>query len=56
MLFRSARIKFDYEVLNAEGTVITTAATTLVFIDKKTGKPCQAPADILAAFGRYFNS
>ena len=33
----AARIKFEYEVLNAAGTVITTAATTLVFIDKNTG-------------------
>ena len=52
----AARIKFEYEVLNDTGTVITTATTTLVFIDKNTGKPCQAPADILAAFSRYFNS
>lgn len=49
-----ARIHFEYEVLNAEGTVITTASTILVFIDKVTGKPLPAPEELLAALKPFF--
>jgi len=49
-----ARIKFDYEVLNAAGEVITVASTTLVFIQKDTGKPTAVPAEILEAWKKYF--
>lgn len=50
-----ARIKFEYEVLNGSSEVITTAATTLVFIDKQSGKPCPAPEKILDAMRPHFN-
>lgn len=49
-----ARIKFDYEVLNAAGELITVASTTLVFIQKETGKPTAIPDEILAAWKKYF--
>ncbi|MFM2135794.1 MAG: hypothetical protein RL021_1194 [Bacteroidota bacterium] len=52
--FPQARIHFEYEVVNAEGTVITTASTTLVFIDKATGKPRPAPLEVQAAIQPYF--
>lgn len=51
-----ARIKFEYEVLNSAAEVITTAATTLVFIDKQTGKPCPAPEKILNAMRPHFST
>ena len=38
-----ARIKFYYETFNQTGEVINKANTSLVFIDKATGKPCRAP-------------
>jgi len=50
-----ARIFFEYEVVNSEGTVITTAATTLVFIDKLSGKPRPAPEEVVNAMRPYFN-
>ena len=39
----SVRIEFIYEIRNQKGELITTAETTLVFINKKTGKPIQCP-------------
>lgn len=42
----SARIEFDYEVYNENNTLITTAKTTLVFIDSSTMKPCMVPSDV----------
>ncbi len=42
-----ARIQFEYETYNEEGSLINKAATTLVFIDKNTMKPMVAPDFIL---------
>ena len=38
------RIKFDYEVFNSSQDLLTIAETTLVFINKETGRPCH-PGD-----------
>jgi len=43
----SARITFYYEILNSKGELLNTGEVVLVFIDKKTGKPCLAPAIVL---------
>ncbi len=43
----TAKIEFEYEITNADGEILTTAATTLVFIDMKTNKPVRAPEYIL---------
>ena len=43
----TAKIEFEYEITNEKGEILTTAATTLVFIDKKTNRPIKAPAYIL---------
>ena len=45
-----ARIRFEYETLNEAGELLNQGETTLVFVDKKTGKPCAAPE----AFTVYF--
>jgi len=37
------RIKFEYEILNEEKKVINIGETLLVFVDKKTNKPCKPP-------------
>jgi acyl-CoA thioester hydrolase len=49
-----ARIKFLYEVYNEAGTLLTKAATTLVFIDKERNKPCPMPEAMQVAFKPYF--
>ena len=43
----SARITFYYETLNSKGELLNTGEVVLVFMDKKTGKPCLAPAIVL---------
>ncbi len=43
----TAKIEFEYEITNSSGDILTTASTTLVFIDKKTNKPVKAPQYIL---------
>ncbi len=37
------RIKFYYEVYNDKNVLINQGETTLVFVDKKTMKPCHCP-------------
>ena len=43
----SVRIEFIYEIHNQNGELITTAETTLIFIDMKSGKPIKCPNYIL---------
>ena len=43
----SAKIEFSYEIFNEENELLTTANTTLVFVNMKTNKPTKAPEYIL---------
>ena len=43
----SARITFYYETLNSKGELLNTGEVVLVFMNKKTSKPCLAPAIVL---------
>ena len=43
----TAKIEFEYEITNDKGEIITSANTTLVFIDMKTNLPVRAPQYIL---------
>ena len=43
----TVKIEFDYEITNESGEILTTASTTLVFIDMKTNRPIKAPDYIL---------
>ncbi|MCF7568168.1 acyl-CoA thioesterase [Sabulilitoribacter arenilitoris] len=45
----TVKIEFEYEITNEKGEILTTAETTLVFIDTKTNKPVRAPEYILKA-------
>ena len=45
----TVRIEFDYEITNELGDILTTASTTLVFIDMKTNKPTRPPNYIFEA-------
>ena len=49
-----ARIIFNYEITNQKRELVNTAQTTLVFIDRKTSKPCYAPQHVIDALKEYF--
>ena len=50
----AARIRFDYETFNEKDELINIAETTLVFVNKKTGRPTAPPDDLLEAMKRFF--
>ncbi len=45
----SARIVFQYKLKNDAGDLLTTAATTLVFVDRVSGRPISPPPDVAEA-------
>lgn len=49
-----ARISFTYQTFNEKNELINEAATTLVFINKNTQRPCAAPTDFIEAMKAYF--
>jgi acyl-CoA thioester hydrolase len=49
-----ARIHFNYEVYNEKDELTTLADTTLVFINRKTNKPCPAPQNFLSVLKKFF--
>ena len=49
-----ARIFFEYETFNESGELLNNAATTLVFINKSTGKPCSAPKDVMRRMSKFY--
>jgi acyl-CoA thioester hydrolase len=49
----SVRIKFEYKIYNEQQALLHEGETLLVFIDKKSNKPCRPPQammDVLAPF------
>ena len=48
------RIRFSYETFNEEQILLNKAETTLVFVNKSTGKPIMPPDDLLTAMKAYF--
>ncbi len=48
------RIKFEYKIYNEKDELTTVADTTLVFINRATNKPCQAPEDFLESLKKFF--
>lgn len=48
-----ARIFFTYEIYNSDGIIVCNASTTLVFVDKKTMRPIQAPHSFLHLLEKY---
>lgn len=49
------RICFEYEIFNESQALLTKGDTTLVFVNKKTGKPDQPPAYVVRAFEPFFD-
>ena len=43
----TVKIEFDYEIINENGEVLTTANTVLAFINMKTQRPTRCPQFIL---------
>ncbi|MBQ4821193.1 thioesterase family protein [Aquimarina sp. MMG016] len=43
----TVRIEFDYEIYNQDQELLTTAATTLVFVDSVTRKPILCPSYLI---------
>ena len=50
-----ARLFFEYETYNEAGALLNKASTTLVFINKSSGKPCAAPAEVMECMRDYFS-
>lgn len=50
----SVRIVFQYEIFNEQNVLLTSAETTLVFIESSSGRPCKAPAELLAKLSPTF--
>lgn len=48
------RIRFEYEIFNESNILIHKGETLLVFIDKKTNKPCRPPEAMLNVLAPYF--
>ena len=48
------RITFAYEIFGEDGQKRNEAETTLVFINKESGKPCKAPDELLEKLKPYF--
>jgi acyl-CoA thioester hydrolase len=48
------RLRFDYEMYNADGEKINEGETTLVFVSAKTKRPCGAPEAFVKAMKGYF--
>ena len=49
------RIHFEYETKNAAGELLNVGETTLVFVDRKTGKPCAAPTEFVRELEKKFD-
>lgn len=52
----ATRMFFSYELFNENGTLINVGETTLVFVDSKTGRPCNPPQNFLDKVSGYFTS
>jgi acyl-CoA thioester hydrolase len=48
------RIKFFYEIYNESDKLIHQGETTLVFVSKQTGRPCQPPEEMIKALASFF--
>ena len=50
----TAKITFDYEIYNQKNELLTTATTSLVFINTTSNKPCQAPKSFIEKIKVFF--
>lgn len=50
----AVRTVFEYEIYNSDGKLLNIAETTLVFVDKETGKPTQPPDEFQKLCNPFF--
>ncbi|KPK79903.1 MAG: thioesterase [Bacteroides sp. SM23_62_1] len=50
----TARISFDYEIMNETGELLCTGNTVLVFADARTRRPTRPPAEFMNALSRVW--
>lgn len=50
----TVRLKIEYEIYNEDNQLINTGRTTLVFVDKRTEKPCAPPENFMKNIRQYF--
>jgi acyl-CoA thioester hydrolase len=51
----SARMVFEYEIYNEGNTLLHTGVTTLVFLSRRTNKPCRVPEELRERLKLYFS-
>ena len=51
----TAKIDFNYELRNESDELLTTANSTLVFVNMKTNRPMRIPTSILEKIENHFN-
>ena len=50
----SSRFKFEYEVQNEAGELLTTGSTTLFFLNKESNRPMRAPKAVVEALEKFY--
>ena len=50
----SIRLNVEYEIYNEANELINTGKTTLVFVKKKTRRPCKPPENFMTNVRQYF--
>lgn len=50
----SVRLHVEYEIYNEAEELINIGKTTLVFVDKRTRKPCHPPKNFMDGVSKYF--
>ncbi len=55
-VFPTIRISFSHEIHNSQGELLTIGKVDLVFVSKKSRKPCRPPADFIEKLAPYFKS
>lgn len=48
------KIRFEYDIFNGAGKLINQGETLLVFVDKKSGRPCRPPQVFQDVLKPYF--
>ncbi|MCQ2375572.1 MAG: acyl-CoA thioesterase [Salinivirgaceae bacterium] len=52
----SVKMEFFYETFNEQGELLNTGSTTLCFVNKATGRPCQVPPPFQPIIEKYFGN
>lgn len=49
-----ARMHFEYKIFNEAGVLLNLAETTLVFVNKQSGRPCALPPEFNSRIAAHF--